>query len=69
MESAKAIRRFMQMQLWPELSVKVVTFEHTPEIANGLLTDVASYCRSYGLDTEVEHVAGSARELSAAACD
>lgn len=63
MESAKAIRRFMQMQLWPELSVKVVTFEHTPKSANGLLTDVASYCRSYGCDTEVEHVAGSAREL------
>lgn len=62
MESAKAIRRFMQMQLWPELSVKVVTFEHTLEIANGLLTDVASYCRSYGCNTEVEHVAGSAKE-------
>lgn len=63
MESAKAIRRFMQMQLWPELCVKVVTFEHTPEVANALLTDVASYCRSYGYDAEIEHVAGSAKEL------
>ena len=63
MESAKAIRRFMQMQLWPGLSVKAVTFEHTPDVANRLLTDVADYCRAYGCDTEVEHVAGSAQEL------
>ena len=63
MESAKAIRHFMQMQLWPELSVKVVTFEHDPEIANGLLADAAGYCRSYGYEAETEHVAGSAKEL------
>lgn len=63
MESAKAIRRFMQMQLWPGLSVKVVTFEHTSDVANALLADVAGYCRSYGCDTDVEHVTGSAKEL------
>ena len=63
MESAKAIRQFMQLQLWPELSVKVVTFEHDPEIANGLLADAAGYCRSYGYEAETEHVAGSAKEL------
>lgn len=62
MESAKAIRRFMHMQLWPDLSVKVVTFEHTPQIASELLTDVAGYCNAYGYDIEVEHVAGSAQE-------
>ena len=63
MESAKAIRRFMQLQLWPDLSIKVVTFEHAPQVANELLTDVADYCRAYGCDTEIEHVAGSAKEL------
>ena len=63
MESAKAIRRFMQLQLWPELSIKVVTFEHAPQVASELLTDVANYCRAYGCDTEIEHVAGSAKEL------
>ena len=63
MESAKAIRRFMQMQLWPELSLRIVTFEHTPKVANELLADVAGYCRSYGYEAEIEHVAGSAKEL------
>jgi len=63
MESIKAIRRFLQMQLWPELSVKVVTFEHPPEVASELLTDAAEYCRAHGYDAEVEHVAGSAQEL------
>jgi nucleotide-binding universal stress UspA family protein len=63
MESANAIRRFMQMGLWPDLSVKVVTFEHTPDVASQLLTDVAGYCQAYGYDAEVEHVAGSAKEL------
>lgn len=43
-ESIKAIRRFMQMKLWPDVSVRVVTFEHSPEAANELLTDAAGYC-------------------------
>ncbi len=63
MESIKAIRRFMQMQLWPDLSVKIVTFEHPPEIAHELLTDAADYCRAFGFEAEVEHVAGSPQEL------
>ena len=63
MESIAAIRRFMQMGLWPDLSVKIVTFEHAPEVAAELLADAADYCRAYGCDAEVEHVAGSAQEL------
>jgi len=63
MESAKAIRRFMQMRLWRDVSVKVVTFEHTPDVAGELLADVAGYCRAHGHEAEVEHVAGPAQEL------
>ena len=63
MESAKAIRRFMQMQLWPDLSVKVVTFEHPPEVGRELVTEIADYCQAYGYESEVEHVAGSAQQL------
>ncbi len=63
MESAKAIRRFMQMRLWTDLSVKVVTCEHTPRIASELLNDLEGYCRAYGYNAEVEHTTGSAREL------
>ena len=53
----------MQMHLWPDLSVKVVTFEHPPEVGQELVTEVAEYCRAYGYETEVEHMAGSAQEL------
>jgi len=63
MESAKAIRRFMQMQLWPDLSIKVVTFEHPPEVASELVTEVLSYCRAYGYEADVEHIEGSAKQL------
>lgn len=62
MESAKTIKRFMSMQLWPDLSFKVVTFEHPPEVARELVADVAGYCRAYGYDAEVEYVAGSAQQ-------
>jgi nucleotide-binding universal stress UspA family protein len=62
MESAKAIRRFMQMQLWQELSFKAVTFEHPPEVASELLSEIAGYCRAYGHDIEVEYVADSAKQ-------
>ncbi len=63
MESAKAIRRFMQMQLWPELSIKVVTFEHPPEVASELVAEISSYCQAYGYEAEVEHIEGSAKQL------
>lgn len=63
MESAKAIKRFVHMQLWSDLAFKVVTFEHSPEVARELLDDVAGYCRAYGYEIEFEHVPGSAQKL------
>ena len=63
MESAKAIRRFMQMQLWPNLAVKIVTCEHPPDVGRGLVTEVANYCRAYGYEPEVEHLVGSPKQV------
>ena len=63
MESAKAIKRFIHMQPWPDLTLRVVTFEHPPEVARELVSDVAGYCRAYGYDAEVEHVAGPSQQL------
>ena len=62
MESAKAIKRFMHMQLWPDLTLKVVTFEHPPEVARTLLSDVGGYCQAYGYEPETEHVKGSPKQ-------
>ncbi len=62
MESAKSIKKFMSMHLWPDLTFKVVTFDRAPEDANELLEDAADYCRAYGYEAEVECVEGAARE-------
>jgi len=63
MESAKAIRRFMQMQLWPNLTAKVITCEHSPEVATELVNEIADYCQAYGCKAEVDILAGPARQL------
>lgn len=61
MESAKAMKRFVEMRLWPEARLRVVTFEHPPEVARELVADAAAYCRAHGFDTEEAAVAESAR--------
>lgn len=63
MESAKAFKRFLHMQLWKDLALKVVTFGHPPELAQTLLNDVAGYCRAYGYNPETEHVSGSPKRF------
>lgn len=48
MESAKAMKRFVQMRLWPEAELKIVTFHPSETKANELLRDAEDYCRSHG---------------------
>ncbi len=59
MESAKAMKRFVQMRLWPDAQLRVVTFEHDRSKAEKLVSDAADYCRSHGFETEVDVVAES----------
>ncbi|MEM8865153.1 MAG: universal stress protein [Planctomycetota bacterium] len=55
MESAKAMKRFVQMRLWPDVRVRIVTFEHKHEKAQALLDEAAGYCRAHGLVVDTEH--------------
>lgn len=55
-ESAKTMKRFVQLRLWPQASVRIVTFGKTPEEARALLSDAAEYCRAHDLDPETEHI-------------
>jgi len=48
MESAKAMKRFVQMRLWPNVELKVVTFHSSDGKANELLRDAMDYCRAHG---------------------
>lgn len=52
MESAKAMKRFVQMRLWPEAKLRIVTFEHQADKAKQLVGDAADYCRAHGFEVE-----------------
>ncbi len=48
MESAKAMKRFVQMRLWPSAELKIVTFHLSDSKADELLRDAERYCRAHG---------------------
>ncbi len=52
MESAKSMRRFIQMRLWPDVKVQVVQFSRSGNKEPSLLRDAADYCRSHGYETD-----------------
>ena len=56
MESAKAMRRFVQLRLWPETQLRIVTFKHRRGNEEQLLADAAEYCRGHGFDVTSEFV-------------
>lgn len=52
MESARAMKRFVQMRLWSEAKLRIVTFEHPADKAEQLVGDAADYCRAHGFEPE-----------------
>ncbi len=48
MESAKAMKRFVQMRLWPGAELKIVTFHSSDSKAYELLQAAEEYCRAHG---------------------
>ena len=48
MESAKTMKRFVQLRLWPDAKLKIVTFQSSEEKARQLLYDASEYCRAHG---------------------
>lgn len=62
MESAKAMKRFIQMRLWPKAKLQIVTFEHEPDKAKNLVREAADYCRANGFSPEETTFSGSAKE-------
>ncbi len=62
MESAKALKQFVQMDLWPDIALQIVCFDMTPQESETLLADTSSYCRSHGLAAQTQHVKGGPRE-------
>jgi len=62
MESAKAMKRFVQMRLWPDAKLRVVSFDHTADKTMQLVKDAAEYCAAHGFDVEKAVATGSPKE-------
>ena len=63
MESAKTMKRFVQMRLWPDAKLKIVTFQSSEEKARHLLNDASEYCRAHGYSVVGESNPGSPKDF------
>jgi len=63
MESAKTMKRFVQLRLWPDVKLKIVTFQSSEDKAHQLLYDAAEYCRAHGFPVEYESNPGSPKDF------
>ena len=54
MESAKAMKRFVQMRLCPDAQLKIVTCGNSEDVGQRLLQDAADYCRAHGFSAECQ---------------
>ena len=61
MESAKAMRRFVQLNLWPGVQLRIVHFGQRSENSDQLLADAGRYCRDHGYPSETDLVERSPR--------
>ena len=62
MESAKAMRRYVQLRAWPNVSLRIVNFEENNKQALKRLKAARGYCSAHGYETEIDAVAGSAKD-------
>ncbi|WP_319407184.1 universal stress protein [uncultured Desulfosarcina sp.] len=56
MESAKAMRRFVQMRLWPDVRIDIVHFSTDTSKGKELLAAATEYCRAHGYETKMRIV-------------
>lgn len=62
MESAKAMKNFVQMQLWPVSELRIVSFDDGTGHAKNLLAEAADYRLAHGLEAETEFITGSPKD-------
>lgn len=53
--SAKTMRRFAQMQLWPDAMVRVVSLGPDRERHEGFIAHAANYLKDHGIEVEQEY--------------
>ena len=67
MESAKAMKRFVQMRLWPGVQLKIFTFHSLDDKADELMRDAEDYCRGHDFNVCQEFNPGDPKVLLLAA--
>ena len=63
MESAKKMKRFIQLRPWPDATLRIVIFERQEDEARQLLYDASEYCRAHGFSVETESNPGSPKDF------
>lgn len=58
-ESAKTIRNYAHLNLWPDSQIKVVHFGKPGHEGPALLTDARDYLHAHGLSAEIEFIEGA----------
>ena len=58
-ESAKTIKRFIQMRLWPELTLRLLACGGPEDKARRRLDDMAAYCHGHGFEPETHFIDGT----------
>jgi nucleotide-binding universal stress UspA family protein len=56
MESAKTLTAFVNLHLWTDLHLRIVTFHDQADIGAERLTAANEYCQAHGLEPETECV-------------
>ncbi|TWT37532.1 Universal stress protein family protein [Posidoniimonas corsicana] len=59
MESARTLRHFLNLDLWPDVETRLVTFGRDNDEHRQLLTDAAGFCESHGRAVETELIDAS----------
>jgi nucleotide-binding universal stress UspA family protein len=60
MESATAMKQFVQRHPWRDVTVRIVCLEMSRDQATPLLRDAAQYCEVHGLSVETHHAEAKA---------
>ena len=61
-KSAKTMKRFVQLRIWDEIDIQIVSIDRDESAARKRLEEASEYCRRHGIDPEIEHVVGVAKD-------
>jgi len=56
LEAAKAMKSFVQTRIYPNVNLRIVSFEKRKDDPQELLSDAKKYCAAHGFEAETDHV-------------